>query len=535
MWNQFFLENIHFTVNIFAALVFFAVFWLYFDAWRDKRNTREIPKILGFILLSLSYLFSATIIESTILPASYFTGDLLPTLFLMFRISGYLLLAWGLLVKPLQKHPKHDGLKEKITDAAPILFFASLGLVESLKVFFPFASFAIAILYLRRATKGLERHLKPIALSFFIATAHEIISLTSFFQDTTNVDLYNLVAPFGPLWIAKQAILFLAAGVLGYWVWGYLLRRIVTQLFMIFTLSFLIIFLVTTVSFTGLLLKNLQDETLSRLDTDVKVLSFAIDSKKEELLSDAEVLAKDTQVQEGIGDTEAQVALAKISESFLVSKKLTTLVIVDENGQVVARGEDSERVGVALIEPMLGRALDGETLASVVVKDGVIAPEVSIRSVVPVKRGDEIVGAIMVGEVLDNAFVDAVKRATELEAGIYGNNVLSASTILAPDGRSFWVGTKQEDSRLLTAVLEKGESFTGPVSIFNTEYFGAYLALKDVDEVPVGMLFVGKPQVIVLQTAGRSIELTFLIASALIAISIIPAYLTSRYIAYQVR
>jgi len=43
-------------------------------------------------------------------------------------------------------------------------------------------------------------------------------------------------------------------------------------------------------------------------------------------------------------------------------------------------------------------------------------------------------------------------------------------------------------------------------------YLSAYLPLKDADNVPVGMLFVGREKLEILQAAGRSIELTLLLA-----------------------
>lgn len=532
MWTQFFLENIHFSIYIFTALVFFAVFWLYWDAWLTKKNLKELPKILGFLFLSLSYLANSAKIESTILPTSPISREFLPTITVVAQFLGYVLLIIGLTKEPLQRHPS---LKEKLAQAIIPFTLFSFSFLTPLRLLVPILIFVTAFLYLRRSTKGLERHLRPISLSFYIICASELVSLTSFFRDTTNVNLYNLVSPFGLLWISQHAILFIGIFILGKWVWGYLLKRLHTQLFMVFTLASLFIFLFTTVSFTALLLKNIQDETLSRLDTDVKVLKLAIESKEEEIASDVEVLAQDRRVQEGLSDEESLGDLIEISESFLVGKKLTSLVIVDSLGQIVARGEDRENVGESLSEDILvKRALSGESTSSVVVKDGVVAPEILIQSAVSVKKDSEIVGVVLAGEVLDNAFVDSVKKATELEAGIYGHNVLSASTIVAPDGKSRWVGAVQTDERVNKKVLEEGVSYTGSVSIYNTDYYGAYLALKDADEVPVGMLFVGKPQVVVLQTAARSIEFTFLFTATLIVFSIIPSYLVSRYLTYQI-
>ena len=50
---QFFGQNIHFAINLFAALVFFAVFWLYFDAWTNKHDVKVLAKWLGFLLVAI--------------------------------------------------------------------------------------------------------------------------------------------------------------------------------------------------------------------------------------------------------------------------------------------------------------------------------------------------------------------------------------------------------------------------------------------------------------------------------------------------
>jgi ABC-type spermidine/putrescine transport system permease subunit I len=60
-----------------------------------------------------------------------------------------------------------------------------------------------------------------------------------------------------------------------------------------------------------------------------------------------------------------------------------------------------------------------------------------------------------------------------------------------------------------------------------------YQPLKDINNNVIGMLFIGQPQSSVLQSASRSIQLTFIVAVALLALAIVPAYWMSRYIARQ--
>ena len=513
MWQQFLLTNAHFALNSLAAFVMFATAWLYFDAWVGRKSFKDGFKIAGFLFLSFSFMVHAAFIETS--------AGIQDFLLVVARFSGYLLLLLGLLIDPLQPQPKARG---------------GVFLVSGFKLFpvvFPVFSVLAGLLYLRRATLGFEDHLKTVALAFFVLSVSELVSLASLFRETSNIDFYNLVVVFGPLWIVEHLVLAISIFLLGFWVWRYLLKRFQSQLFMIFAVTILAIFLLTTVSFTGLLLKNLQDETLSRLGTDVRVLNFALESKKAESLSDAQVLAQNSQVQKAIKEG-GKSELAKISEDFLLTKKQSSLVIVSESGEVLAKGEDRERIGDSLSnDPLVERALFGENLVSVATQDGVLAPEVRVRAAAPIKEDEKVVGAVITGMVIDDAFVEGVKKATGLEATVYGGNIVSATTLTQGGGETI-LGIKETNQKIVSRVLEAGEDYTGTMQILGTPYFGAFLPLGDIDNQPVGMMFVGKTQVGVLRAANRSIELTFLIAAGLLVFSIIPAFLIARYLTTQI-
>lgn len=524
MWTQFLLENARFAINVFAGYVFFVIFWLYFDAWVDKK-IREAPKILGFLLISFSFLISALIVDGEILITPFVNRELLSLVALFIRVLGFTLLFIGLVFEPLQQHPKTE----------KIAAFSVLSAKGIFLIFLPLVSFLVGCLYLRRATFGLERHLLQLAIGILFISLSSLVGISSSVRNTTDINIFNLVVAFGPLWIIEQILLLLGVLIMGMWAWRYLLKRFTVQLFMIIVGISLIIFLVTTLGFSTLLLKNLQKESLSQLETDVKVLNFAIESKKQELISNAQALSLDGRVLRAIEEND-NLNLARTAQDFLLAKKLSTLEIVDKDGKVLARGEDIERVGDSLSnEPLIFRSLLGESLVTVKVKDAVLAPQTQMRSAVAIKKDGEIIGAVLLGVVLDNTFLDGLKKATGLDASLYGDNVLTSTTLVSPDGKSRRVGTFEESKIIKETVLEKGENYTGSVDILSTPYFAAYLPLKDIDNVTVGMLFVGKEQVAILQTASRAIEATFLIAIVFIITSIAPSYLIARHIAHQVR
>jgi hypothetical protein len=536
MWLQFFLENLHFAINLLAALIFFAIAWLYLDAWMGRKTFRESVRWVGFLLLSFSFLVSAVSIESTALQSSVLGSNWNSLLLVLTRIPGYLLIIYSLILDPLQPKPKMGSTRGEVGKLAlvfvgPKILGISVGAI--LSFFYPILAAIIGFLYLRRATVGLEDHLKSVALGFFILSISEFLSLFSVLRNTSNVDLYNLVAPFGAIWITATVATFIAVFVMRGWVFSYLLKRLQSQLFMIFTTTIVVIFMLTAVSFTFLLLNNLQDETLSRLETDVKVLSFAIDSKKAESLSDSQVLAQNPEII-SLVEEKSRPKLNDLAQSYLLTKKQSFLIVTSETGQVLARGEDRERVGDSLSDdPLIKRALLGQSASSVITKDGVLAPSISIASATPITRDGTVLGAVMTGTTIDNAFVDGVKNATGLEASLYADNVLSATTLLAPDGKARAVGIKEENKNIKNNVLIKGQSYVGGLNILNVSYFAAYLPLKDVDNIPVGMLSAGKPEIGVLAAAGRSIELTFIVTVILLILSVFPALLIAKYLAKQ--
>lgn len=521
MWSQFLLENLHFAVNLFAALALFSIFWLYFDAWVDRKTLKEGLKILGFLLLSISFLTHAILIESPSISVSILSSGINEKIAMILRNLGYIFLISGLLTDPLIKKPK--------VAAITIPGFAVPYLTS------PILAVVAAWLYLRRATLGLENHTKSVALAFFFISIHELTAIPALFIGNPNVDIFRLVSPFGPVWTASHLILFVGAAILIKWAFSYLLKRINTQLFIIFTTTIISIFLLTTVSFTFLLLKNISDETLSRLSTDVSVLSYALDAKKSEALASASILAQNTSIIDAL-TTSNRTVLSTASEDLLLSRKLTSVVVLGDTGQVLARGEERDRIGDSMSsDSLVKRALIGEHVASLTTKESSIAPTILVNSAVPIQSDGKVIGVAYVALALDNNFLDGIKRVTGLEIGVYGGEILSATTISDLRGNTRPIGIKNTNKTISNNVLTKGEDFQGQISLLNTSYFAVFHPLKDADNAVVGMLLASRPAASIFTAASKSIELTFLITVLLIILSVLPSYYIARYITNQLK
>jgi len=530
MLPQYIWQNLHFVISLWAAMVFFAVFWLYLDAWTVKKHRKDIFKWGGALLLSISFLIESTVIEQSVLGKSLF-GNGSESLTVIIRLAGYVCLIIGQLDDPLQPKPMTTGLnletkKTAVVGTAPKLFGLIFGL--------PAAALAVSLLYLRRATVGLERHLRPMAAGFFLLFLSDLTHLGGQLRGTTNPSLYNLVKPFGGVWLAEHLFLLAAATVIGLWVWKYLIERFFSQVFMLIVGASVLIFLVSAVSFTFLLIGNIRNSALDNLQTASNVLNYAIKSKQTEARADASAAAKDPKVVAAVENKDHKALAAELS-TYLQDNKLSGLTITNDQAQVLLRADDPDRWADSVSsDTAVRKSLIGQTTSDLVSSQGVLAPVVSIRSVVPIYDGDKVVGTVSTQIQADNAFVDGIKNSTGLDSSIFSGNTQSATTFTEADGHTRDIGVKLNDNKISDTVLKKGDDFKGEVTIQNRPYLAAYSPLKDVNNSVVGMIFIGKPQASLLSAAGRSTQLTFVISAVLIILSVVPAYIFAKHIDKQI-
>ncbi len=529
MWMQFFAQNVHFAINLFAALACMGIAWLNIDSWSNHHKFKQIFIWAGFAALSLSFLLQATIIEQSVLGKSIL-GSWTAGSIVVCRLVAYLLIVIGQLVDPLQAIPENKGLeldepdksKASKAPAAPALVtYLSVGF----KALLPLGGLAAAFLYWRRATTGLERHLKPVARAFLFFAISDLIALAALLRGTTNPVFYTWVAAFGFIWWAQQIALLIGVIILGMWTWGYLVERFFSQLFMILTSMIVVVFLLVSVGFTGLLLRNIRAQSLTNLKTAANVLNYALAAKQGETASASQQLADNTGIATAITNNDRE-KLKALTTNYLSDKKLTDLIITSDAGQVLLRAQDTDRWGDSLSDDALvKRASLGVNQSTILVTDGVNSPNVQVRSASAVHDSSgNVIGSVTSVLNLDPAFVDGIKKSTGLQSSIYGGGTLAATTLTTQDGKTRPVGVKLSNNAIKNKVLTKGETYTGEVNLQNRRMLAAFLPIKDVDNATVGMLLVAEPQSDILFTAGRSVELTFILTAVFLLLSTLPIF-----------
>lgn len=392
----------------------------------------------------------------------------------------------------------------------------------------------VALTYFRKAGEGLEKQLKPAATAFLFLGVSEIVRMAYFWSGSTSVYWSRLLAQFGPVWNLQHAVEFAGIVILGVWLWGYIRFRVKLQVFVMTIAMSLIFFLTTTVFFTFMLLKNLENDALAHLKTDVKVLEYAVDSLKVKTRAQAVTVAQDSAVQQAFAKRDKKT-LTSLATGYLNSQHATTLVIASTTGEVVARAEDTERTNDNVgSDPIVMAALSGQEVETIEYSAGITVPVVTVKAAVPIrginKQAGKIVGVVETGFAVDSTFVDGVKSVTGLDAAVFGKDKRVATTFLAADGKSRYVGTVETNANVIENVLGKGEVYIGAATVLNQPFYTAYAPLTAYDGTVAGMLFVGKLQTTLTEAAKRSIDVTFLGSAVLIMLSVIPAYFFARFL-----
>lgn len=538
MWSQFFLEHIHFAVYVGAALVFFAVAWLYFDAWTASKRPREIIRSLGFLLFSLSFLLKGMVVESqaigaTVIPAGFHTWA-----FAVTRLTGYLLIITSLLMDPINPKPETSGIPDP-PKRRLIKRLKASAIIAPQAVFTlgaaPLLGILTGLLYLYRATAGMERHLRGVAVAMLLLSVTEFLALRAVFATTNDIGLYAFLRPYSTVWIIEHIILIISVLLLGKWVFGYLLKRFETQIFILFTTAIVVIFLLTSLSLTTLLVKQIEDSTYQQLITDAALFRMVLTSQEQDLLSYATLIGQSPDILTRIS-TNKRREIAELLRLQMINKKINNLLIVGSEGEVIANGEDIERFGEIMDDhPLISESLKGTKKTSMRIIHTNLVPGLTIEAASPIRDNDKIIGAVLVQQTIDTALLDGVKNQTNLDVSLYAGKTLSATTLLSPDGVNRPIGTIETRDYITTPVLTNAQPYTGVVSLLNKPYVSSYSPVTNTRNEAIGMIMVGKPMMIVIASARRSIEITFILTTILMALSIIPSYLFSRFLVKQIR
>ncbi len=506
------LQNVHFAVYVFLSLTLFSTAWVYFDTASVEKNRKVFWKAIAFILLSLSSAIFATHVSSP----EFNLWSQIP------KIIGLVILLIIIVKEPILKKP---GTKSLAIFPPLVLISLSLSpIIASL-------SASLATIYYRKSEKGLEKQIKPLYLFFLLFSFTEIINF-GFSLNFGDIPFWvNIFANFGVIWILEHLLVLISSIVLAKWAWGYLRFRIGVSLFITFIVSILTIFVFVTFIFTFLLYRNLEKDTYGHLQTDIKFLHYSLERLQFESLANASAVVENSKVKNNILN-EDDKELEKILIEIMSRQNSDFLMILSPEGEIIASAEKSMESG-GRIEgtDLIENPLKGNSYSGLTIFESPLSPKVRIVSAVPINDDEEkLLAVVATGFDIDSAFVDGVKLVTGLDISVFAGNVRSATTFLAADGKTRFIGTEESNEKVKEATLTKGKIYLGKTKVANQPYYASYSPLKDHEDKVLGMLFVGKHQNFLKETAQKSVESTFTGSVILMVLSLLPAYFLAKRI-----
>lgn len=498
----FFLHNIHFAVEILGVIAFGVVAWLAYDAFLLRRDFLTASRGIGFLLLAFwqgVHAFG----PSELLWGYAGIGAYL---------AGLALIAANLMLEKPVERPEFKA----IIVVPPLAFtaFVAEGVAAALFVF-------IAWLAYRQYRLEFKKTLKPFWVAFL------------FFAVASSLAVMEGEGGIGISWVWLASHLFKLAGFgsVIWWVWQYLQLRIREELMVIFISAALFLSVVVTLAFSVILVNRIAVETKQNLLTNARVLDFAIARLQEEAAAKVAVLAGRQDIRDSLLKNDF-MKLESLLAFSLEKERLGFLTVIDRNGDVVMRAHAlASRGDNARDDRAAAEALAGKGFVTI----GSRSPEgFSIRAASPIMDKGGVVGVILAGFPLDNAFADGIQRLTGLEMSLFEGNARVATTIRSVDGRTRSTGIRETDAEVRDAVLARGEGMVKETFILSRPYLASFLPLRDADGKIAGMVSSAAPEQDIVALVNATNRLTLVSVMALMLVMMLPMYFLTKRLSTEI-
>ena len=141
--------------------------------------------------------------------------------------------------------------------------------------------------------------------------------------------------------------------------------------------------------------------------------------------------------------------------------------------------------------------------------------------------GNKLIGVIVAGYQLDNAFVDSIKQLTGLDFSIFDNKKRVATTVFNSDGITRSIGIDETNKEVLDQIFSEKHGVTLRTKIFANSFLASYLPIIDSGEA-IGMISSMKAEKEILNTANDINRLTLIVVLIITTILIIPLYFITK-------
>jgi hypothetical protein len=546
MFTFFLFNTLNFIVHVLIAYPAFIMGWLILDSknLEKKKSLRNIYTIqtIGFWIIGAYMLFGYAYVD---------TGAF-SSLFKSIMLLGLLAIGAGYYLEPfptVEKSSKKKFLLYRtskivtgaLTAIAATSIIALILDVFGIKIagnFFNYSSVItlallvfINIIFGLKYIVGLQKQHKSLLEGFIFFALAFLIEVINKFVFGEDLRFILWTKSFGVDWILEIIALAVGFYLIGKHALSFLRFRLKPQLFIGFIGGSLMIFFLVTVVFLVVLINDFQKNTLFNLEASSKAIELSIVESRNDTILASKALSDNEKVVSGIKTEESKI-FSQAVDDILTLSGVDYIIVTNEAGISLYNTYDKESYGTNLsTDKYLLRALEGAPVNTIVIDQGVLSPTVTGKTFMPVVQNGKVLGAIIVGSLIDNQLVDSIKKQTGLEVTIFAGNIRAATTFTTEDGLNRLTGTVENDSDILETVLKKGETQEGIIDIFNVEHLAVYTPMRDSDQNIIGMIFVGEPSQVLIAVANNSVQTTLKITTLLIFLSLIPTYFIVKKIA----
>lgn len=468
-------NNLHLGAELFGAVVFFLIAWLFFEAFWIKKDIFSLSRGFGFSLLSLWQFIHAFNQDGD--------GGAL--------IAGGLIYLGGLLLILISYGLEKMAAKPLYAFMAPVPLFLKIS--GSAVPISAVAVTLITFLLAKRYFKDIDKPIKWLMAGFGILSAAALITLLTV-QETP-----------GLYWIAGHLIKLAAFFALSVWIWKFLSLRIREEALIVFIAISLFISLLVTTTFSIFFLRRIQNETENSLSANSQILNFYIASLKNKALAASQIIAASEDLAEALKSKDA-ATLQEISGKLLQETSGEFLTIAGKKGEIFLKSNfpvvKEENV---LAEKIGAEALEGRPSVTISQAD---IEGLSIRAAAPIMDRGAIIGAAITGSLLNKNFVRQFKDISDFETSIFKDNRVSASSFLLAG----------------QPAAPPAEKYIGPAELAGQQFIGAFQPIKNTEGKTIAVFSLTTTPGELLRNAQAANRLTMIIIFSITLSLMIPLY-----------
>lgn len=525
---KFWLDNAHFVIYVAAAFGFFATGWLNLDSYRQRRDLKILLRVLGFFALALWGLISSVGLGIDWTRYAIVAIEIIGVGLVM---AGFYFEAMP--VVPGEPSPSSNGDKKK----KPVnLALAPLLIVKSAFFKLPLIGWLLTLIRIwQLAIAGRVKDLRGLRTAILFFLLARLISLAELLRESSNVQIFNLTKEYSYLWMLENLLLLVAAILLIKWVFYYISLRPMPQLFITFVAAALIIFVVSTVAFTGSLFTLSQKNSLESLKKSAAVFEFSLRELEAQTNLAAYSLSQRDKVVRGALSNSVEETKIGLGDP-VKELNIGGAAVTNRGGEVLAVSGLNVKTGDSLVaDSTVAAALKGESAQSFVVNKLFDVDVIVVRAAFPIVENAKVVGVTVTDYPIDQAFVERVKEVTDLDVSINSGSVHAATTFKDKNDRII-TGTEITNDEVLK-LINSGDNlwgWSGSEKLVDRPYLVAYRSLADYNNKNIGSLLVGQSKYEIVNQMDYAVKLTFLVAIALMIISLLPMYFISRSISKSI-